>query len=238
MTDIKIKDIRVFSELEKGLSSVNQQIAPALDAAENSLRSFIHDLEVDLKESQTSVQKIGKQSDAVKSGNATDKPAQEQELSREAGMLNQKIQELKSYISTSELLLVRFDTLKRKSDDMRISAEKGCAALGSFQELAQRYLKVPSSNGNSSITSGSVSQYSDNYKLRELGDTFHFTSKGTISQFDLHHLENQVKSEVNKGNKLSIDGISQSDFAILESNGYTIQQIRPNEYSAFKTVEK
>jgi hypothetical protein len=36
--------------------------------------------------------------------------------------------------------------------------------------------------------------------------------------------------------KVSLGNISQSSFSLLEKNGFTIQKIGPNEFSAFKEL--
>jgi hypothetical protein len=56
---------------------------------------------------------------------------------------------------------------------------------------------------------------------------------------DIDSAMNNMKS-VNQGsqkaNKISFSEVSQSSFSILEKNGFTIQKIEPNKYSAYKEI--
>ena len=46
----------------------------------------------------------------------------------------------------------------------------------------------------------------------------------------------QNNTGASSSSKVSLGNISQSSFSLLEKNGFTIQKIGPNEFSAFKEL--
>ena len=239
MTDIRIKDIHVFSELKEAMAQLEMQTSPVVSTTEECLREFHRDLEIDLKESLTQLRELQSSAQEAASGDDLDKASQAHNFGEEISRLNQKIQELKSSIGTTEHLLIRSGSLARKIADMTQSTAKAHIALQTFEQISLRYLKLSSLNTQGSANTGNGSHTTFNSgQLMLVGDTFHFSKQNSISTIDIQRMENNIKSGNRNGNKLSIDGVSQSDFTMLENNGFTIQKIGPNDYSAFKTIER
>ena len=71
-----------------------------------------------------------------------------------------------------------------------------------------------------------------------LGNTFHFSTDQRLSQLSIQKLELEIKNSRQKGNKISIDNVSQLDFDLLKKQGYSIQEIKPNEFSAYKKIDQ
>jgi hypothetical protein len=237
MTDFKIRDIRIFGDLKDAMLKVKSNIEPVLDSSSEALQLFLRDLQIDLKESESQLNDLKDKARAASDGNSPDKAAKAQHYGEEMSQMNHKIQALKSYIFTTQHLLMRFDLVKRKMGDMKQITSKGANALQSFEELGMRYLNITNlhrSGNNSNNTSGHSITSGD--QLRLVGDTFHFSKQHSISQMDIQRLESEIRTGQKAGYKLSIDGVNQLDFSMLKSNGYKIQQIGPNDYTAYKTI--
>ena len=239
MTDIKIRDIRVFPELKEAMRQMSAQSNPLIDSAEENLRGFLRDLTTDLKESQSQLEELKDGAREAARGDDPGKAAQAQKFGEEMSVMNQKIQELKSSISTTEHLLLRLDLMKRKMNDMTQTTQKAVNVLQQFEEIAKRYLKLNKLQNSGSTSTQTGPHYNpDKNNLRLVGDTYHFSKENSLSAMDIQRMENEIRSGGNKGNKLSIDGVNPLDFDMLKGNGFTIQQIGPNDYTAFKTFEK
>ena len=239
MTDIKIRDIRVFPELREAMGQMIAQSNPLIDSAEENLRGFLRDLTTDLKESQTQLEELKDGAREASRGDDPGKAAQAQKFGEEMSQMNQKIQELKSSMATTEHLLLRLDVMKRKMSDMTQTTQKAVGVLQQFEEIAMRYLKLSNIHQSGSTNTQTGSQFQSNAgNLRLVGDTYHFSKENSLSAMDIQRLENEIKSGGIKGNKLSIDGVNPLDFDMLKNNGFTVQQIGPNDYTAFKTFEK
>ncbi len=239
MTDIKIRDIRVFPELREAMGKMSAQSNPLLVSAEESLQGFLRDLTTDLKESQTQLEELKDGAREASRGDDPGKAAQAQKCGEEMSQMNQKIQELKSSIATIEHLLLRLDLMKRKMSDMTQTTQKAVGVLQQFEEIAMRYLKLSNLHKSNSPDSQTGSQFQSNAgNLRLVGDTYHFSKENSLSAMDIQRMENEIKSGGTKGNKLSIDGVNPLDFDMLKNNGFNVQQIGPNDYTAFKTFEK
>lgn len=238
MTDFRIRDIRIFGDLKDAMLKVKSNIKPVLDSSNEALQSFLRDLQIDLKESESQLNDLKDKARATSNGNAPDKVAKAQRYCEETSQMDMKIQELKSSLSTTQHLLMRFDLLKRKMGDMEQITSMGVNALQSFEELGMRYLNITNTHrSGNNFNQTNVHSTNSGDQLRLVGDTFHFSKQHYISQMDIQRLESEIRTGGQAGYKLSIDGINQLDFSMLNSNGFTIQKIGPNDYTAYKTID-
>jgi hypothetical protein len=113
-----------------------------------------------------------------------------------------------------------------------------------MEQLARTYTTGQAgshSNRSDSSQSGSSNNPGNQDILTQAGDAFHFNLDKT-SQVNQHMLDailNQAKQNntgSSSASKVSLGNISQSSFSLLEKNGFTIQKIGPNEFSAFKEL--
>jgi hypothetical protein len=164
-------------------------------------------------------------------------------INQEIAVLHSKLTDLKAALSRMETVIRNFNYTNNAFTDMlkKVSPSKGI--LRTFETLAHQYRQMNSGSGNympvRGHSSSTANQQSGSFAdVRELGDTYHYSKKNQLSQYDINQLEGELKSPSYKGNKISIDNVSQSDFDLLEKNGYTINKVGPNDYSAFKEIER
>jgi hypothetical protein len=240
MSDIKINDLTVFGELKRGISQLGQRMPGVVTNTNTSLESLKRDIAVDIKETEQEIEKQKKlASQAENNPNQGTSPGQDDPKAK-LSKLNQKLGVLKNSLSSVDHLMIRSRQLKTKSDDILTSISKANQVLDSLEAVAREYLQLPASyTSGSNLTGGEVGKgYNSFSDIRLLGDTFHFTKGSQLGQMQIDNLERQANQNVTKGNKISIDKVSSLDFNLLEKNGYKIQQIGPNDFSAFKMINR
>jgi len=236
MTDIKIRNNTVFADLIEAKSNVQMHVDDIVAKVDSGMREFLRDMQTELLESQSQLKKNSDEARIASDGNEPDKATKAQEFAKEADSISQKIREMKSGIATTEILLLRFEALQRKLNEASQKSKLSANALRQFEQIAMRYLNLENHN-LASTKNYSSGVHLKNDKLRLVGDTFHFTKQdNNITQKQLQDMEYEIKNG-RVGNKISIDGISQLDFSVLKSSGFTIQKIGPNDYSAYKMIE-
>ncbi|MCE2711729.1 MAG: hypothetical protein LW688_04220 [Cryomorphaceae bacterium] len=218
MTQWVISDIMLYEQLAKTIDGVAQQLPSISEQNRDCLEQLRRDIEVDLKESIDQLSNLSKEDHEEKS------------------RLNQKIETLKGLLSQTDMMLSRFRNLEGHHTEFMKLGQKAQSILNTFSQLGSSYLKLRAHGGSNVSNNKGISQNKMIKGVRLLGDTFHFSKQNNLSQLTLQSLENDIKNSPQKGNKISIDKVSQSDFDLLEKNGYTIQQIRANEFSAYKTI--
>jgi hypothetical protein len=213
-----INDIKLYNSLAQTLNLIGQQLPIIINDSKTCLEQLYRDIEVDLKESNGQLKKIPK------------------EDYEQASKLRQKIMSLKTILSSTEMLLNEHKTLESKTMDTNSLIQKGGVILKSFEQLGQTYLNLNKNNSSSTNLNGDLKIPSMN-DIRLLGNTFHFSTDQRLNQFSLQKLESEIKNSHQIGNKISIDNVSQLDFDILKKQGYSIQEIKPNEFSAYKKID-
>jgi hypothetical protein len=243
MSDIKINDITVFGELKRGIGMISQRMPGALSNTGSSLEGLKRDLLVDIKETEQEIDKqkrAAAQAEKEKSQGGGEAVAKENQVPRaNMSQLNAKLGALKNAFSNIEHLLIRFRQLKTKEGEVLSTIPKANLALDELEQIARVYLQMPATKtGYSNFSTNGGDGYSTGSDIRMIGDTFHFTRGSQFEQMQIDKLELQAKQNNIKGNKISIDKVSSLDFSLLEKNGYQIQKIGPNDYSAYKMIKK
>jgi hypothetical protein len=214
-----INDIKLYSSLAQTLNEIGQHLPAIINESKTCLEQLHRDIEVDLKETSGQLKKTPK------------------ENPEEESRLNQKIMSLKTILSSTEMLLNEHKTLESKTMDTNSLIQKGGVILQSFEQIGQTYLNLNTHNNSSTNSTGELNTRKlDDVRL--LGNTFHFSTDQRLSQFSLQKMELEIKNSRQRGNKISIDNVSQLDFDLLKKQGYSIQEIKPNEFSAYKKIDQ
>ena len=214
-----INDIKIYNSLAQTLAAIGKQLPSIINESNDCLDQLHRDIEVDLKESTGQLKKLPK------------------EDAEQAGKLRQKIMSLKTILSSAEMLLNEHKTLESKTMDTNSIIQKGTAILQSFEQIGQTYLNLNANNNSFTNSTGELNtRRMDDVRL--LGNTFHFSSDQGLSQFSIQKMELEIKNSRQRGNKISIDNVSQLDFDLLKKQGYSIQEIKPNEFSAYKKIDQ
>jgi len=110
--------------------------------------------------------------------------------------------------------------------------------LSQFESIARSYLNLSAhSNGATSSRSIGSNPSHLNQKTELIGDTLHvnWDNNNYINQLDIDRvIESLSHSEHRNAQKISFTGISQLNTSILEQNGFTIQPLGNNKYSAYR----
>jgi hypothetical protein len=218
MSQWNINDIKLYGQLVTTISLVSNQLPTVMREGKDCLDQLYRDIQVDLKESIDQLQNLSEEDHEEKS------------------RLKQKIESLKGLLSHVNMMHSSFRTLETKNADFTKMGEKAESILTEFTQIGSVYLNLRTNGSNDSGNTSRNPNVSLNKEIRLLGDTFHFSKQNNLSQMTIDSLERDIKNSHQKGHKISIDKVSQSDFSLLEKNGYTVQEIKANEYSAYKTI--
>lgn len=243
MTNLIIKDLGIFQEIAQNINQVNTQAPQLLDLVSNALDGLNRELFTNILETKKEIKTIDAEirelGQANKDGNQNDN--KEKELRNKLKYLQDRLNDLQNSSSKLDHILNQFKRLQDKLMSMLSKMPNAVGKLNAIQQIAQNYLNI-NSTGFDSAKIQSTRQ--DNgiapIQIKELGDTYHVKLKvgKTLNQGDLTAIESKLKLSDYKGNKISIDRVSQSDFNILQKNGYTINSNGPNDFSAFKNIER
>jgi hypothetical protein len=239
MSQFKVKSPDVFSELASAISTPCQKSPNLVNSFIHLVEQFRDNLYTDLKETQTQAEQRSNEKKEA-SGNLEE----EQSAQHDVNNFQQKESALKSAISQTDHLLMRLKGTQSRAFSMSSASTKGIQALNEFEKIARVYLK-----GGNSSSSDRTSQFDRNGSsgeksfsgIKQVGDSYHFDLDRT-TQINQHTLDSlmykakQLNQGANKANKVSIGNVSQSSFTMLEKNGFTIQKIGANDYSAFKEI--
>jgi len=243
MTNLKIKDIGIFQEIANNINQV-VDIAPQLMKEVNkALEDLKRDLFTNMMETKNEIKtldaEIRELGQANQEGGQND--SQVRELRDKLNYLNIRLQDLQNSSSKLDHILTQFKHTNEKFMGMLSKMPNAISKLNAIQQIAQKYLKINSSgidSGNNQSTR--QNNGNESYIIKVLGDTCNVKFKvgKNITEMDLNAIDNKLKSSDFKGNKISIDHVSQSDFNVLQKNGFTINNNGPNDFSAFKTIDK
>ena len=243
MTNLKIKDLGIFQEIAQNINQVNTQAPQLLNMVSNALDGLNRELFTNILETKKEIKTIELEINELglvnKDGKQNDN--KEKELRNKLKYLQDRLNDLQNSSSKLDHILNQFKRLQDKLMSMLSKMPNAVGKLNAIQQIAQNYLNI-NSIGFDSAKIQSTRQ--DNgiapIQIKELGDTYHVKLKvgKTLNQGDLTAIESKLKLSDYKGNKISIDRVSQSDFNILQKNGYTINSNGPNDFSAFKNIER
>jgi ribulose bisphosphate carboxylase small subunit len=254
MSDFRVKEPNLFEQLNQSLQKIDSTTPMLLTKVKSHLAECLKNVKIDIIETENEIKELrSKQRQVQQESNINSNPNNSNEtgnkqkegpslndLKKEESGKNQKLGELKNAYSSLEHLQIRFNSKETQFNKTISETQKGKQILNQFYEIAIKYVSYPKvvntiSKGNSQ---NNKTNNTKNFKGgRLIGDTFHFEKDQYLSQLKLDEIENNVKYTFEKGHKISINNISQSDFSILEKNGYTIQKIESNEYSAYKNIK-
>lgn len=243
MTNLKIKDLGIFQEIAQNINQVNTQAPQLLNMVSNALDGLKRDLFTNMMETKDEIKTIDAEIRELGQANkeAGQNDSQGRELRDKLNYLKRRLQDLQNSSSQLDHILNQFKRLQDKLMSMLSKMPNAVGKLNAIQQIAQNYLNI-NSIGFDSAKIQSTRQ--DNgiapIQIKELGDTYNVKLKvgKNITEMDLNAIENKLKSSDFKGNKISIDHVSQFDFNILQKNGYTINSNGPNDFSAFKNIER
>jgi hypothetical protein len=239
MSDWIVRNPDIFVQLAKAITAACQNTPQQLHQFVQLLEQYKEALFTDLKETQTQVQQ---RNNEVQDQKENGDWKQESEARGEESQLKQKEEELKSALSSINLMLTKMKSTESRILAMRTSSSTGINALSQMESLARTYISGGTAHNSGSSEqnrSSSDRQQDASNTLTKVGDAFHFKLDST-SQLNQHMIDAlmQQAKQNNTGSgsatKVSLGNVSQSSFSMLEKNGFTIQQIAPNEFSAFK----
>ena len=243
MTNLKIKELGIFQEIAQNINQVNTQAPQLLNMVSNALDGLNRELFTNILETKKEIKTIELEINEIglanKDGKQNDN--KEKELRNKLKYLQDRLNDLQNSSSKLDHILNQFKRLQDKLMSMLSKMPNAVGKLNAIQQIAQNYLNI-NSTGFDSAKIQSTRQ--DNgiapIQIKELGDTYNVKLKvgKTLNQGDLTAIESKLKLSDYKGNKISIDRVSQSDFNILQKNGYTINSNGPNDFSAFKNIER
>ena len=254
MSDFRVKEPNIYEQLNQSLQKIDSTAPMLLSRVKSHLAECLKNVQIDIKETENEIKELrNKQRQAQQESNINPNPNNSKEtgskqkeepslndLKNEESSKNQKLGELKNALSSLEHLQIRFNSKETQFNKTISDTQKGKQILNQFYEIAIKYVAYPK-DGNTISKGNAQNKNTNNNKNfkggKLIGDTFHFEKDGNLSQLKLDEIENNVKNTSEKGHKISINNISQFDFSMLEKNGYTIQKIESNEFSAYKNIK-
>lgn len=255
MSEFIVKGPEVYMELRSALEQVNQRIPSEIVKVSQAINDLISKVNTDfiettneLKTKSAELEKLKKQLEVIKSQKnvpesnlekGNDPQKKFTELQKKIEDLKNKEQGLKNAQASLDHLLFQAKQCESKITQKITESKKGIDALTQFESLANNYLSISSnSSGSSSSGGGRSNTNNTNRKAELVGDTLHINNQNTsITQIEIDDAIKSLKNfENQKAQKISFSEVSQSSFSILEKNGFTIQKIEPNKYSAYKEI--
>ena len=252
MSTFIVKSPDTFQKLYTCFKSTNENIPVGIDRILELFQEIITNLEKDLLETKNEQKKVEQELKHQNKPSNSDNSKHASENSDNSGLeKRQETQEKKSHLEKREQALIhatteikqmlqKINALKKEFLGVQKQSTKGINALIEFEKLATMYLGINTSSGASSNknTSSNNSTQNDPYEL--IGNTVHISNPNTsINQRSIDNALQQAKT-LNLGNKnvnkVSFSNVPQTSFNVLKQNGFTIQQIEPNKFSAYKEL--
>ena len=258
MSEFIVKGPEVYAELGAAFQKINQVAPTVIPKVEEVIKNIKKKLETDLLETAQELKKKTEEIEGAeqqlensknnqnnpetnKSNDGSNQLAHVHHLKREQDALKQKEQGLKNALANINHLLHQVNQCENKILQRISETKKATSALSQFEAIANQYINLTTtssaSSSSSSSSTGSSSTRTTNDNKELIGDTLHvnWDRSGSINQTDLDRLEQSLgHGEMQKAQKISFSGFSQNDFAILKKNGYTIQPLGDNKYSAYR----
>ena len=259
MSEFIVKGPEVYAELGAAFQKINQVAPTVIPKVEEVIKNIQKKLETDLLETAQELKKKTEEiksaeqqlenskndqnnPESNKSNDGSNQLAHVHQLKREQDDLKQKEQGLKNALANINHLLHQVNECEKNILNRISETKKATSALDEFEALANQYINLTtpssaSSSSSSSSSTGSSSTRTTNDNKKLIGDTLfvNWDRNASINQTDLDRLEQSLgHGEMQKAQKISFSGFSQNDFAILKKNGYTIQPLGDNKYSAYR----
>lgn len=236
MSQFIVKSPEVFIELQNTLKVFCDQTPILSSKAQELLINLRETFYVDLQETIGQISQ-NKEADKANSENK----GEESKTVGDGNKLQQKQKQLVGSIAHLDMMITKLKSRNSAIQTMSSESRKGITALGEFYSIASSYLGLSSNTGYSGGNNRGTDTGNNYSGLNLIGDTLHFDTqnKGDLDQSRLNELirdSTSFNSGTKKAGKLSIANVSQSNFSLLEKNGFNIQQIKPNSYSAFKNL--
>jgi hypothetical protein len=227
MSKWMVEDIGIFDEAIVQFPQYSESYLSNLQEIGVLLDNLFSDIYADYQET---LNEIEQRNQTKKEGKENDSNYNDQGAS-----LDGRKFKLQGLLSEIEHMKIKFNSLQLKGSESMQVLMKSIEIFSQFILIGKQYLGT-NSHVNSMNQGGRSVSKSHHEAYRFVGDTFHFSKENSLDEYTLSKFENSVMQSNQKGDKISIDKISQFDFAILESHGYTISEIGPNEYSAYKNI--
>ena len=266
MSDFIVNGPDVFTSLRKSMFDFHQQAPAILEQIQQAIEEVLIDLNKDQLETEGSLMEKSKIHEIVFHGKGGydwdtvynmplwlrrttfnlmkehyDKEAEEQEKQHEIERFNNYKQELINAQAKIKGMGQRVQQLKSELNNHVIGASKGLQALTEFADIANRYLQSGSLSAPINSTSDGSNDAHRKGVISEIsGNTMHVKELDNINQLNINNLIEEAEKynlfNNNKIKKVSISNVSQFHFNMLEQNGFTIQELAPNDYSAYKEL--
>jgi hypothetical protein len=252
MSDFIVNGPDVFTSLRKSMIDFHQQAPAILEQIQQAIEEVLIDLNKDQLETEGSLMEKSKELEKLKSKttasqdsksneNLSQNIKEEQDKQHEIERFKNYKQELIYAQENIKLMGQRVQQLKSELNNHVIGSSKGLQALTEFADIANRYLQSGSLSAPINTTSvGSNDAHRKGVISEISGNTMHVKELDNINQLNINNLieeaENYNFYNNNKIKKVSISNVSQFYFNILEQNGFTIQELAPNDYSAYKEL--
>ena len=252
MSDFIVNGPDVFTRLRETIIHFYQEGPAILEQIHRAMEEVLMDLNKDQLETEGLLTEKTKEFEKLKSNSSNQQDSksnenhsqnikEEQEKQHEIHRLNTYKQELINAQANIKGLGQRVQQLKGELNTHVMGSNKGIQALIEFENIANKYLQYRRLNERASATTdlaNNVHQKGLNTEIT--GNTLHVKKLNNLSQRDINEVtEEAVKYNLFNNNKIlkvSISKVSKLDFNVLEQNGFTIQELAPNEYSAYKEL--
>jgi hypothetical protein len=244
MTDINVKEISVFFNLSARFDETVKHAPPALDVIKQALEELKRDIHVNVLETKQELASAKQELMTAQATAALEEKPDYSEIRRLQELISQLTERLHSLENASahmDGLIFKYHQVQDKFGYVLKDCQPAKQKLMIFENISQKYLALHGGSHHNGGRKSSSKEYKhkiDDADVREVSDTYHYTKENNLTQMDLDNLEGKLNGPGYKGNKISIDRVSQNDFSLLEKNGYEISKVGPNEYSAFKKIEK
>jgi hypothetical protein len=241
MSKFVVKDPEVFSTLSAELTKMNQEASNIVLDFNKIVEKFKEDLFKDLKETEN--QYSEKRSEKNQENGSSGK---EPQRAGEENILWQKVESLKGAISKVGHIQIGLTQNAQKTKALQSTSSTAIRALKEFEQFSRQYLQDSLSAARNNMENNAQATTSNNQHniLKQIGDTAHFNvdKSFNLDQFSLSAIidnadqMNRNNPSGQKATKISIGNVSQNDFSLLKKNGFTVQEIRPNSFSAYKEI--
>ena len=252
MSDFIVNGPDVFTRLRETIIHFYQEGPAILEQIHRAMEEVLMDLNKDQLETEGLLTEKTKEFEKLKSNSSNQQDSksnenhsqnikEEQEKQHEIHRLNTYKQELINAQANIKGLGQRVKQLRDEFNNHVNDSKKGINALLQLEQIALEYLQIGTNNfRNQHGVSPTSNELRKATNSEITGNTLQVKKLDNINQMVINQLTDEAKkynlSNNNEVKKVSISKVSQLDFAVLEQNGFKIQELAPNEYSAYKEL--
>ena len=252
MSKLIVKGPEIFFGIRNAIHEFNclipdkvHQIILVINQLFESVEINLRETENQIDEKQTELRNLELNANTETSESQNDDSSntnQINELNREINRLQQKFYDLQGSYSRVKFMKDKVNTIQRNIENDIHLSQKGIQALLSFEEISNQYLNIQKKPNTNSSTNSTNGQPKGKIAKMVVGDTIHATlNQNYINQVDIDNLLTEIKGQFYTHNpsvrKLSFEKINSSNRSLFEKNGFTIQEIKPNVYSAYIEID-